>query len=210
MVVLVIMALAVTGIRYGLATVTRARLRGACMKVMAATQYAYHRALSQGNTVRVVFDLKRHTFRLEEAAGTLGVGQAKQGDAADQNDAIDPWEQARLKLAEFDRSQGSQEVVSPFGPLVDDSGETLPQGKAQPVGDGVRIAALMVPHAIGPQRKGRVSVYFYPGGHGQHAVVQLQDASKRIYSVELDALTGGATVHTKAVRPRPPLDVDDF
>lgn len=204
MIVVIIIALAATGLSYSFGAVTRANLRSGAMTVAAASRFAYGRAISQGTTVRLVFNLagEESTISFEEAHGRVTL--ARLGDATRQEleegedvDAVDPWAAAQARLEDtLTPSFGA----SPFSAIP---GRRY---QAQEVASGIRIVRLIVPHEPEPRTEGRGSIYFFPGGQTEHAVVWLADSSDHVYSVELHPLTGRARVYPEAYEPEELLD----
>ena len=72
MIVIVILALAAGAVIVGLGAITDANLRSAALRVVSASRFAYGRATTRGNTVRLLFDFDAHTMAVEEAEGADG------------------------------------------------------------------------------------------------------------------------------------------
>lgn len=210
LIVIVIIALAAAGMVFAVGALTRTRLKSSCMKVTAASRFAYSRAITHHKTVRVLFDLSENTIALEEAHGRVTLARAsderRSGDSGEDSSAVDPWTAARERLADTLRPTFG---ASPFGPMTNREGQAIERYRAAPIGAGIRIVRLYLPHEPEPREEGRGSVYFFPGGITEHAVIQLADASNHVYSVEIHALTGRATVHNFAFAPEPIREDDD-
>ena len=198
LIVIVIIALAATGITYSIGAITRANLRSACMTVTAGARYAYGRAISQNTTVRLVFDLETNEMSFEEAHGRVTLTRLDDQtrlaleDDEEGGDAVDPWAAAQARL---DDTLNPSFGASPFSPL---------EGRryaARELASGVRIDRLIVPHEPEPRTEGRGSIYFFPGGQTEHAVLWLSDDNDRVYSVELHPLTGRTRVYDYAYEP---------
>jgi general secretion pathway protein H len=71
MVVVIIVALAMTGVGLSIGATDRAKLRSSCFKLVSAVRYAYSNAVTQGVTTRLVLDFDERTFYLEETAGRV-------------------------------------------------------------------------------------------------------------------------------------------
>ncbi len=210
LVVVAIIALVSVGATYGFSLLTKTNLRSACMKVMAASHFAYNRAVSQGMTVRVVFDLDAGKMSIEEAHGRVQlvrnddarrreIEDNAEEEEAESASAVDPWEAARAGL---EKAQHPTFGASPFGPIRDAEGESVARYSPNSIGSGIRIVKMFLPHEPEPRTRGRGAIYFFPGGRTEHCVVQLMDASERVYSVEISALSGRGTVHTEAFEPQ--------
>jgi general secretion pathway protein H len=200
--VVAIIAVVVTGATFGLGAVTRTRLRSSAFKVTSAARFAYNRSLTQGTTTRLHFDFEKNTMAVEETDTPVTLATEEQLES-DAGDAVDPWELARAHL---ERPLNRTEPRSPFQPITSQSGKVLERYTAQPIGDGISIHALITPHETEKRTDGEGSVYFFPGGVTEHAVIQLTDSSDTVYSVEIHPLTGDAHIHNFAYEPLEELD----
>lgn len=206
MIVIVIIALAATGITYSLSALTRTNLRSACMTVTAGARYAYNRAISQGTTVRLVFNLaedpSQNTMGFEEAMGQVTLARLDDAtrehlEDGEDGTAVDPWAAAQARLADtLHPSFGA----SPFHAL---SGHRY---QARPLASGIRIERLIVPHEPEPREEGQGAIYFFPGGQTEHAILWVTDDNDHVYSVELHPLTGRTRVYDYAYEPEEMLD----
>jgi hypothetical protein len=134
---------------------------------------------------------------VEETATPVTLATAEDLDS-DTGDAVDPWDLAKSRLEE---PLSPIEPSSPFGPITNTSGKVLGRYTAKPVGDGISIHALITPHDLELRTEGEGSVYFFPGGVAEQAVIQLSDSSETVYSVEIHPLTGNARIHNFAYEP---------
>ena len=195
--VITIIAVVVTGATFGLGAVTRTRLRAASVKVMSAARFAYNRAITHGTTLRLHFDFEKDTMAVEESATPVTLATDEQLES-DTGDAIDPWDLARSRL---EKPLEAPTPTSPFGPITNPSGKAIEKYTAQPLGDGVSVHALITPHETDKRMDGEGSVYFFPVGIAEQAVIQLGDSSDAVYSVEIHPLTGNARIHNFAYEP---------
>jgi Tfp pilus assembly major pilin PilA len=206
MIVVIIVALAAAGTSYALGALERTQLRSACMRIAAAARYAYNRSISHGTTVRLVFDLDAETVAFEEAHGRVTLARAddpRREEAAEEGgqngdvSGVDPWAAAQARLSSTLRPSFGG---SPFQPIAG------LRYQAHPLGAGVTIERLIVPHEPEPRERGRGSIYFFPGGLTEHAVVWISDGDDQVYAVEIHPLTGRARVHDHAYEPDELLD----
>lgn len=202
--VVAIIGVVVTGATFGLGAVTRTRLRSASFRVMSAARFAYNRAITQGTTTRLYFDFEKNTMAVEESETpvTLTTGDDLEGETGD---AIDPWDLARSRL---EKPLDKPVPRSPFQPIRNPAGKELKRYVAQPVGDGISVHALITPHELDTRTDGEGSVYFFPGGVTEQAVIQLSDSSDTVYSIEIHPLTGNARIHNFAFEPLDEIDDD--
>ena len=204
-VVVVIIALAFSGLSFSLGAMTRTNLKAGAVKLAAAARFAHYRAVIQGTTVRIVFDLPGGTFSVEEARGQIALARAdderrKEGvdEGGEELAAVDPWAAARSRI---DQALKPNLGTSPFGPLESPSGGQLTKYQNIALGRRVQIVKLIVPHEPTPLEQGKGSIHFFPGGITEHAVIQLSDGGEGRYSVEIHPLTGKAKIHPEAYEP---------
>lgn len=204
-VVVVIVALAFSGLSFSLGAMTRTNLKAGAVRLAAAARFAHYRAVIQGSTVRIAFDLPGGTFSIEEARGQIALARAdderrKEGLEEDGAEvvAVDPWSAARSRL---DQALKPNLGTSPFGPLETKSGAASTKYTNVSLGRRVQIVKLIVPHQPTPLEQGKGAVHFFPGGITEHAVIQLSDGGEGRFSVELHPLTGKAKIHPEAYEP---------
>ena len=202
--VVAIIAVVVTGATFGLGAISRTRLRSSAFRVMSAARFAYSRSLTQGTTTRLRFDLEKNTMAIEETYTPVTLATNEQLES-DEGQAVDPWDLARTRLQE---PLNPVTPTSPFQPISNKSGKVLDRYSAKPVGDGISVHALITPHESDTRTDGEGSVYFFPGGVTEHAVIQLSDSSVTVYSIEIHPLTGNARIHNFAYEPLSELDDD--
>lgn len=207
LIVIMIVALAAVGITFAVGALTRTRLRSGCVKIMAASRFAYDRAVSQGTTVRVLIDTDENTLSIEEAHGRVTLARMddprrENAEGEDDSAAVDPWAAAQQRLEETMRPSFG---ASPFSPIRGSDGETLSRYEPQSIGDAIQVVQVILPHEPEPRQSGKGAIYFFPHGMTEHAVVQLSDGNN-IYSVEIHPLTGRGKVHTFPFEPEPIRD----
>jgi len=71
MVVVIIVAVVMTGVGLSIGATSRAKLRSSCFKLVSAVRYAYSNAVTHGMTTRLVMNFDDRTFYLEETAGRV-------------------------------------------------------------------------------------------------------------------------------------------
>jgi prepilin-type N-terminal cleavage/methylation domain-containing protein len=205
LVVIVIAGLAVGGAGFALGAWGRSDLKSGCNQLLSAARFAYNRALIRGTTVRLSFTIPGNALAIEETHGRVTLARATDerrlaGAEANKNRGadVDPWQAAKARLQDtFKPSLGA----SSFGALEDNYGNITTKYSYIALGRRARIVKLITPHDLEPLESGKGSIFFFPGGLTEHAVVQLSDGADTIYSVEIQALTGRGRVYTKAYEP---------
>jgi general secretion pathway protein H len=205
-IVVVIMALAASGLSFSLGALMRTNLKSGASKLAAAARFAHYRAIIEGRTVRLSFDVPGNTFSVEEAHSKVALARAndeRRRDSVDDSGnevvAVDPWAAARNRI---DQALRPTYGASPFGPVKSTSGKAMSRYQNVSLGRRVQIVKLIVPHQPAPVEHGKGAVHFFPGGITEHAVVQLSDGADAIFTVELHPLTARARIHPEAYEPR--------
>jgi prepilin-type N-terminal cleavage/methylation domain-containing protein len=200
-IVVVIIAIASAGITMSLGALSRANLKAGAGKLAGAIRYAFNRAVVNGTTVRVHFQIPGDSFSIEEAHGGILLATRKEKEmklALRQNgavaDAIDPWLAAEARIRNPDKpSLGT----SPFGPLTNADGDSLKRYSNIPLGQGVQFVKLISANEAQPRTRGDGALHFFPGGRTEHAYVELSDGRGGAYTVELNALTGRVRIYAQ-------------
>jgi hypothetical protein len=214
MIVVVILALVATGTTFAIGALTRTTLKSACMKIVAASRFAYNHAIVRHKTVRLRIDADTHKMSLQQAHGRVVLASAdneRRQEIEEDKDsveaAVDPWEAAKANL---EKSMEPSFGRSPFEPIKGRGGHALDKYKPQPIGDGVRVVKMFLPHERDPRDRGKGAIHFFPNGMAQRAVIQLSDDDgETVYSVEIHPLTGRGKVYDEAYEPED-LGEEDF
>jgi len=211
MIVVVLLALAATGVSFAVGALTRTKLRQAALHVVAASRFSYNHAVTHGKTLRIALDLDRGTMAIEEAHGSVLLARVddetrarldEDGESGDTS-SVDPWQAAQQRVASpLNPTFGA----SPWEPLRGEDGSINRRYQSQPLGDDIRVVRVITPHDPEPREAGRASIYFFPGGMTEHSIVQLMDGSGAVYTVEIHALTGRAEVYDYAYEPETLVD----
>lgn len=91
LVVVIIIAVVVTGVSLSIGATSKAKLRSSCWTLASAVRYAYSHSVTQGVTTRLVMDFDKRTIQLEETKGRVvlnredetGEGTRREGDDLD-------------------------------------------------------------------------------------------------------------------------------
>lgn len=194
MIVVLLGALMMSGAAVSFSAVRRGRARAAAARVAAALRFGYVHALTTGRPTRVVFALGANRVWIEDTedahvldthdplhAGGATVS-AEEMEAAARHEAENLSSlRPRAPRAEFSRPSGSRYRVREL--------------------EGATFTKLYAAHEAEPRTEGSGFVYFFPGGVGERAVVQLHGEDESVFSVAVSALSGHAEVFDHAVEP---------
>ncbi len=163
MVVILIIAFAMTAVALAMSNTSRTDLRSSTWTLVAASRYAYSRAVTQGLTVRIVLDFDKRTIQLQETDGRVvlnredetGTGLQREGvDDPNEPDAEDGEESAKTPPATV--GQGMDSTGGGIFGMGLGSGDSL-----DPMGDmmsGVGMGQLTDPFLASMQDMGEGSL----------------------------------------------------
>jgi type II secretion system protein H len=205
-VVILIMALAASGLSFSLGALTKTNLKSGAARLAAAARYAHYRAIIHGKTVRIAFDVPGNAFSIEEAHGKVALARidderrtASGDEDGEEVVAVDPWAAAKSRV---EQALQPNLGASPFAPIQSASGKAMSRYQNVGLGRRVQLVKLIVPHQPEPLEQGKGAVHFFAGGIAEHAVLQLSDGAEAVYSVEIHPLTGRARIYPEAYEPR--------
>jgi hypothetical protein len=122
-------------------------------------------------------------------------------------DAVDPWEAAQARIRHPDKPTLG---ASPFAALSSGvDGKPSKRYTNVSLGRGVQIVKLIVPHEPEPRTRGEGAVHFFPGGRGEHALIELSDGRDGVYTIIVSALTGRVKIYPEAHETREMLNESD-
>lgn len=199
-IVIAVIAVAVSGIGIAFGAQKRSQIRSASVRILAASRYAYNRALTRGVTVRIRFDLDQDTFSIEEAASAVAIQKS-----AEEEDK-DAWKRATAALDQDEQDPTTTGDAGTFFPISNRDGEPIKRYSSQKLGPSVKIDKIFVPHRPNSAVSGSESLYFFPGGFTEHALIQIADSEGQYpFTVEIHALTGKASIEAGRKEPRDSL-----
>lgn len=195
MIVVLLASLMATAATVGFSALRRGHLRAGATSVASALRASYVHALTTGRTTRLVLVVGSNRYWIEDTddAHVLDTSDPlHQGGAAETAEDAERLarraadliasQRPRAPRAEFERPRGSRYRERQFA-------------------DDVTILRLFTEHTEEPIEHGNGHVYFWSGGVGERAVVQLRGVSGEVYSVVLRPLTGHSQIYDREVEP---------
>mgnify|MGYP001822252961 CR=1 FL=1 len=144
MVVVIIVAVAMTGVGLSVGATSRAKLRSSCFKLVSAVRYAYSNAVTHGKTTRLVLDFDARTFHLEETSGRVVLTKDDETGEGFRPEEELPKVGMKHSLMEEKMSEiGSGSQRMGFGTTGSDTGTLM---------DGVTGMALTDPFLVAMER----------------------------------------------------------
>ncbi len=147
-----------------------ARLKRASAMLVAAVRAAFTRATAVSKSVRLVFDLDRHTVDLEEAGQPMLV---QRSDASLGADPVTDAEKSAYE--EGQRVLAGLVIARPKFRRAKAAGfsrEATDEGR--PLGRGIVFKQVQTAHDDAPKTDGLAYLHFWPGGQTERATLQIK------------------------------------
>jgi prepilin-type N-terminal cleavage/methylation domain-containing protein len=210
MVTLVIFALAAAVVVPSMSKSSLAELRSNAGKVAGTVRATYDRAALGGRIHRLAFDFKTQSIRVEfdNSGGANTGGLMKMVAAlARHGDGTKPTPQDALKgLKPADGEKGGAEPVPPPRQVLallgateaDDSstglGRFADAGHTLTLPEDVHLMDVWVEGMSQPLADGTAYLQFFPGGYTENALIHLTTTEGTVFTVKVEALTGGTSI----------------
>jgi prepilin-type N-terminal cleavage/methylation domain-containing protein len=212
MIVLAIMAGASLLVRSGFRMISKDDIVENSTELTAVLQRTSQLAIENASLYRVLFDLDKGVYVVEECEGELAVqrNEQLQPDPELKKEMIERGKQRMLNLpanafAAGDPDEATRRAGALAGAHVQD--RSCRPAKAGIVGDAsgkgwqrmlrankVKFKLIAVAHRDDPVTKGQVALYFFPMGGAEKAVIELTDGDET-FSVLVWGLTGKVELH---------------
>ncbi len=201
LIVIAIIGVAVAGVTLGVNSLGRNKIRRAAVRIASGARFAFHRAVTQGSTVRMAFDLEAGTLGFEEGHGQIVLARDVESEDEDLDEdlsTVDPWAAAQARL---DQTIVVNSGRSAFAPITRDDNHPDPRYRSRGL-DGVLITRLITPHETEPRESGKGYVHFWSHGEGENAIIQVEtNDGDYVYTVEINGLTGASRIFPYAYEP---------
>jgi general secretion pathway protein H len=173
LVVLVIVALVITGVLAGSGRLAGARLKQSTALIAGAIRIGYARANSTSKPVRLVFDMENNTLQLEQSEGAMLV---QSGDKTGTGGAAAANGVEEAAIAENKRIlEGPSAPRSRFRAVSEGSlhaGDDQKSG-ARKLPSGITIRGVQSAHDDAQRMDGKAYLYFWPGGQTEQCNIQV-------------------------------------
>lgn len=191
------------------------RERAAATLVVSAVRLGLARANTTGRPARLVFDLDTNKLTLEETSSLVLArekDESVEGDEAEAEDENAPKD-AVTELEDKAEAEAKGIIEGPRAPKPEFSaiqqfkadGDESEDGRA--LGRGVEFRSVRTEHDASERTRGRVYLYFWPGGETEHAVIHIGRDDDDGLTVLVSALTGRAKIEKGKVElPEPRSD----
>jgi len=192
----------------GFGALSGAKLQEQSRMMGGAIRDVYARTALSGKTARIVIDMDKDAYWLEEAPSVARLHHEKLGVDRDGKSKLDPIHE-RLEGIEAettdDKERAQLELLAPVAwtKVEGDYGEPI-----QLQGD-VRFQGVWIEHLDEKSTGGQVALYFFPGGFTEEAHITLTDDEdgERTLTLVVSSLTGEVTMEFE--EPKIPTLEDD-
>jgi len=210
LVVLALIGLFMLAMATGLGGRAESDLRSSSLEVMALLRASHARAMGTGTHHRLVFDLDAQSMQIEQCQGVLGLRKVEEDE---NEDVLDAKGLADLREPPVS-GDVNQEILAAASPekalevAAALKGENIGSARCNPSegftgdadgkksqrkikgGANLKIRAVHVQHIKEPVTEGKVSINFFPLGHGEKAAIELANEDKDKRTVLVHGLTG--------------------
>lgn len=150
------------------------KLKSTANQLLGLIRDTYARASLSGKTCRIVFDMDKKEYWVEESADTVKVKtQAQEEEEAQEN-----------------RSNAVPVKAPEFKPVEDELGEKhqLPED--------IYFRSIWIDRFKERANKGQAALYFFPDGYTEEAQIVIADdpEGKRLYNLVVEPLTGSVVI----------------
>ena len=150
------------------------KLKSTANQLLGLIRDTYARASLSGKTCRIVFDMDKKEYWVEESADTVKVKtQAQEEEEAQEN-----------------RSNVAPAKAPEFKAVEDELGEKhkLPED--------IYFRSIWIDRFKERANKGRAALYFFPDGYTEEAQIVIADdpEGKRLYNLVVEPLTGSVVI----------------
>ncbi len=191
MVVLAIVGLITVAMAPAIGGIFGARLVSSCNRLSGMIRYAYNLSTLKGKVHRVVINVTDGTYLVEEVE--------EKGECQGTELLDDGKKQSGPDLSGRKPGAGAEE-----GAAAEEEDDSIVAGKEvvdkrvrkETLPGGVKFVGIMTRHNKTVVEDGTESIYFFPDGTGERALVWLTDGEDT-FTVEVKALQGTGFVHTE-------------
>jgi prepilin-type N-terminal cleavage/methylation domain-containing protein len=204
----IIIAIAVVGLIMGIAVSGMDRyleteMKAASNKLASTVRYVYNKAATEGLYVRMVFDLSEHTYWVEATTDPVKVEKQDAGSSARARGGKD---KKKDQKEDEDASKTEGDETRTKGMFDEDANKIKPKEvvfgaidsfllKPTKLPDGIFFKDIYVEHLIFPADGGKVSIFFFPNGYVEEAVINLRDEGDEInYSLKTNPVSGRVNI----------------
>lgn len=195
----IIVALAVIGLIMGLTIGGMGRLlewdmKKASNRLVSTMRYLYNKSATEGMFIRLVLDLDENVYWVEATKDPFVVSRGEGGLEA----AKEPKEEEETKTLQGAWEGEVQKVKPPKAKFGQVDSFLL---KPTKLPSSVFFKDVYVEHRPQPVEAGKVSIFFFPNGYVEEAVINLRDEDDEVhYSLTTNPISGRVQIESRYKR----------
>ncbi|MEI6806148.1 MAG: prepilin-type N-terminal cleavage/methylation domain-containing protein [Myxococcaceae bacterium] len=158
-------------------SINGSKLKSTANQLQGLIRDTYARASLSGKTCRIVFDMDKKEYWIEESADTVKVKNKEQDEDAKRDRERDPEVAKLAKPPEFK--------------AVEDE-----LGEKQKLPEDIYFRSIWIDRFEERANKGQIALYFFPDGYTEEAQIIIADdpEGKRLYNLVVEPLTGAVVI----------------
>lgn len=184
-------------------------LKKASTQLSSTIRYLYNKSATEGIYIRLVLDIDERSYWVEATSDPVSVsrGEEKGKKAAAKDEKKDEAKTAGSDAAKDTTGTGDEasegvlkpgeiEKLKPKEATFSPVDEFLLKPTRLP--DGAYFKDIQVEHKQSPVEGGKESVYFFPNGYVERAIINLRDEDDEVhYSLETNPISGRVSIEDK-------------
>ena len=200
----IVVALALIGLLMGVAVgqmdrVFELEMKKTSNKLASTIRYLYNKAAMEKLYIRLVFDFEEQSYWVEATADPVVVVREdastfapKEGEKSGEGEE-EPAESAEASAEEAPTEEGGVQKLKAPEPKFGAVDSFLLRPTKLP--DSVFFKDLYVEHRQGAVEGGKESIYFFPNGYVEKAVINLRDEEDEVhYSLATNPINGRVSI----------------
>lgn len=158
-------------------SITGSKLKSTANQLQGLIRDTYARASLSGKTCRIVFDMDKKEYWVEESADIVKVKSQEQ-------------EEDDKRERERDSDAAKLNKAPDFKAVEDEL------GKKQKLPEDIYFRSIWIDRFEERAGKGQIALYFFPDGYTEEAQIVIADdpAGKRLYNLVVEPLTGAVVI----------------
>lgn len=207
----IMITLAIVGLMMGLVVVGMTRsvdrnMKKTANRLSSTIRYLYNKSAMEGLYIRLVFDIDERSywveatadpFVLSKEAGKGAAAKKKKDEKKKEGEAKDAAKEGEEKgeAAKGGEEAGPQKLKVPEPKFGQVDSYLL---KPTKLPDSIFIKDIQVEHKSGPAEGGQESIYFFPNGYVERAIINLRDEKDEMnYSLATNPISGHVSIEDR-------------
>ncbi len=173
-------------------------MKKASNKLASTMRYLYNKAASEGLYIRLVLDIDENVYWVEATTDPFVITTGEEEEAKTPAQESEATEEGAIEGAETEALEGGEEsyAIKPRVPVFTPVESYLLKPTKLP--DSVFFKDVYVEHRRMGVDSGKESIYFFPNGYVEHAVINLRNDDDDVnYSLETNPISGRVDIEDR-------------